>query len=70
MYVADLVSMPAERSKGYGNQMFNYLEDTAKEAGCTRYDPRLNPRLSLTPVLLRIAVHGVTGPTVLQQCVH
>jgi GNAT superfamily N-acetyltransferase len=37
MYVADLVSMPAERSKGYGNQIFEYLEDTAKKAGCTRY---------------------------------
>jgi GNAT superfamily N-acetyltransferase len=41
MYVADLVSMPAERSKGYGNQIFDYLEDTAKKAGCTRYQSSL-----------------------------
>ena len=45
MYVADLVSMPAERSKGYGNQMFNYLEDTAKKAGCTRYQSSLESTL-------------------------
>ena len=36
MYVADLVSAPTERSKGYGSQIFAYLEDTARNAGCKR----------------------------------
>lgn len=36
MYVADLVSMPSQRSKGYGNQIFDYLEETAREAGCKK----------------------------------
>ncbi len=37
MYVADLVSMPTARSKGYGYHLFSFLEETAKKAGCARY---------------------------------
>ncbi len=36
MYVADLVSMPSERGKGYGKVLFAWLESTAKNAGATR----------------------------------
>ncbi|CAL5227449.1 g10415 [Coccomyxa viridis] len=36
MYVADLVSMPTARSKGYGYHIFSFLEETAKKAGCAR----------------------------------
>ena len=34
--MADLVSMPTARSKGYGYHLFSYLEETAKKAGCAR----------------------------------
>ena len=41
LYVADLVSLPAERSKGYGQQLYSYLEDQARTCGCRRCSIRL-----------------------------
>ena len=36
LYVADLASLPAQRSKGYGKMLMAYMEDIACKAGCTR----------------------------------
>ena len=36
LYVADLVSLPAGRSKGYGQQLYSYLEEEARTYGCRR----------------------------------
>ncbi len=34
LYLLDLVTVPDERSKGYGKEMIAYLEDYAKIRGC------------------------------------
>jgi GNAT superfamily N-acetyltransferase len=36
MYIADLCSDSEGRSKGYGQQLWEYLEQVAKAEGCAR----------------------------------
>ena len=35
LYVDDLVSREADRSRGYGGRLFDWLVERAREAGCT-----------------------------------
>lgn len=37
LYVDDLVTSAGARSKGYGEQMINWLRDKARELGCRSY---------------------------------
>ena len=34
MYVDDLVTLPSERSKGYGTVLLSWLQNQARQAGC------------------------------------
>nr|WP_257962478.1 GNAT family N-acetyltransferase [Bacillus sp. UMB0893] len=35
MYVYDLITDQASRSRGFGEKLLNYVEDLAKDAGCS-----------------------------------
>ena len=37
LYVDDLVTRAADRSKGYGDQLFDWLVACAREAGCDQF---------------------------------
>lgn len=37
LYVDDLVTDPARRSKGYGKALLDWLQEYAREAGCTTF---------------------------------